>query len=75
MKGSMSPTAGMKSGEQGGDRVRGGRRERANRAERGRYTGNEGFEPCLEVDLLRLVAQDVLEQVLDFAAHIKVRIV
>jgi hypothetical protein len=38
-------------------------------------TGNEGLEPCLEVNLLRLVALNVLKQVLDFAADVKMRVV
>ncbi len=38
-------------------------------------TGNKGFQPCFEVDLLRLVAQNVLKQVLDLATDVEVRIV
>jgi hypothetical protein len=38
-------------------------------------TGNERLEPCLEVNLLRLVALNVLKQVLDFAADIEMRVV
>jgi hypothetical protein len=38
-------------------------------------TGNKGFQPCFQVDLLRLVAQNVLKQVLDLAADVKMRVV
>ena len=76
MKGSMSPTAGMKSADQLEEaESRVSARIRLGWGGWGRGTGNEGLQPCLEVDLLRLVTLDVLKQVLDLAAHVKMRIV
>jgi hypothetical protein len=68
MNGSMSPTAGIKSGEK---RVgNGGREGRCRKA-----TWDERLQAGFQIYLLRLVALYVLEQIFNLAADIEMRVV